>query len=180
MYNNNVILNVLFMNKTKYKKKGYKDYSNAWCQITKFLTLIYSTSIPNAFESNICMTFQLQKRTCWACVTRKIAAYVFRRTCVWMLEHVCLPSGHAHADRDGAAHVQAERVRVSLHAWGGSEEPAHKDDGRTGHREHQEPVPQKVTDPLWQTRSGRRYTHIYADAFNQKEEQKQQYSEYLD
>lgn len=43
-----------------------------------------------------------------------------------------LPSGHARADRDGAAHVQAERVRVSLDARGGAEEPAHEDDGRTG------------------------------------------------
>lgn len=52
-------------------------------------------------------------------------------------EHVCvLPSGHAHADGDGAAHVQAERVRLSLHARGGTEEPAHEDDGRTGRREH--------------------------------------------
>ncbi len=25
--------------------------------------------LPNAFESNICMTIKLQKRTCWACVT---------------------------------------------------------------------------------------------------------------
>ncbi len=179
MYNNNVILNVYLWIKQNIRKRIQRLFQ---CMMSNY-------QIPNSdiqYKHPKCIwkqhmhDFSLQKRTCWACVTRKIAAYVFRRTCVWMLEHVRLPSGHAHADGDGAAHVQAERVRVSLHAWGGSEEPAHKDDGRTGHREHQEPVPQKVTDPLWQTRSGRCYTHIYADAFNQKEEQKQQYSEYLD